>query len=594
VGLRMPPRMAAALAGFLTVAAPLAPSAQDTSAGVGEWPGHNVDLFNRRYSPLDEIDTRTVGTLRLAWTFEPGGGALNQVTPLVVRGVMYVQTSTDLHAVDPGTGQRLWSAPLEVRSDDSQSLGPARGPTYGGGRVYAYRGSTLYAMDAETGRPVPGFGDNGMLPVVARALHFKYPDRFAAAGSARSLGYRITTPPAYHDGTLYVGVALSEGHIPGGLVIAADASSGAIRWVFNTIPQQPGDEGWELAKDTWGTGARAGGGIWTQPAIDPDLGLVYVNAGNPSPAYEGAARHGMNLFTNSTLALAMKTGRLVWYNQAIHHDLWDWDHVTGPLLFDATRDGRTVRGVAAAGKNCLLYLWHRDTGAPINPIVETVVPTETDVPGEQVWPTQPIPYNARGVPLTPFCATFVNLDDPELARLSRPMYTPYSVSGTVIVAHGGSSFGAPSFSPLTGLLYVSGKNGAISLKVKPVGDTLTAGPHGRGHDENFAELDRLYEAYMVTETLSAYEPVSGEQVWQQVMPARTSIGGSGSLVTAGNVVFQGIEARAFHAFDARTGEELFRYNTPLAIRASPLTYQANGRQYVAIVATNAVLAFALP
>ncbi len=584
----------AALAIFVgyCLATPLSPVlVAQTPANPGDWTSHNYDLSNRRYSPLDQINTGTVGTLRLAWSFQTRGSNISQVTPLVINGVMYFHSPSTTFALDAVTGKQLWSVPME---SGAEGTGPVRGATYANRRIYAYRGATLYALDAETGRPVESFGRKGVLSVVVEALRFKYPDRFPPTLEAVDIGYRLTTPPAHHDGTLYVAAALSEGHIPGGLVIATDAVSGAIKWVFNTIPQRPGDEGWEIAKDTWGTGARAGGGIWTQPAIDPELGLVYVNAGNPSPAYDGSAREGMNLFTNSTLALDAKTGRLKWHYQAVHHDLWDWDHVTGPVLFDVTRDGRTVKGVAAAGKNCLMYLWDRATGLPIHPMVETLVPTATDVPGQKIWPTQPIPYSARGVPMTPFCATFVNLQDAELAKQARPMYTPYSVREPYVVAHGGSSFGSPSFSPLTGLLYVTGKNGAISLKVKPVGDALTPGPDSRGHDQSFIEINRLVDSYTPTETVSAYDPSTGEQVWQQVLPAVSSIGSSGNLVTAGNVVFQGTGARALYAFDAASGAQLFKYETPRSVRATPLTYLVSGSQYVTVVATDTVLTFRLP
>ena len=136
--------------------------------------------------------------------------------------------------------------------------------------------------------------------------------------------------------------------------------------------------------------------------------MVYVNAGNPSPDYDGSARVGANLFSNSTIAIDMDTGKLRWHYQAVHHDLWDWDHVTGPLLFDVTTDnGELIKGVAAAGKNCLFYMWDRATGKPVNAMVETIVPTQTDVPGEVVYPTQPIPYTARGVPMDPLCATYI-------------------------------------------------------------------------------------------------------------------------------------------------------------------------------------------
>ena len=376
-------------------------------------------------------------------------------------------------------------------------------------------------------------------------------------------------------------------------MIASDATTGAIKWVFNTIPQRPQDDGWDIAQETWGTGARAGGGIWTQPALDLELGMVYVNSGNPSPDYDGSARHGINLFTNSTIALDMETGALEWHYQTIHHDLWDWDNVTGPVLFDVEQDGEIIRGVGAAGKNCLLYLWHRETGEPINPMVETVVPTDTDVPGEEVWPTQPIPYNARGVPMTPFCATYVALDDPEQAARSYQMYMPYSVEQHLIVAHGGSSFGSPAFSPRTGLLYVSGKNGAISMIVRPVGDTLEPGPDSRGHTENFEELSRIPD-YEPTVTVTAYDPATGEEAWQQVLPAISPIGSSGNLVTAGDLLFQGTDSGGFYAFDAASGDQLFVADTRRPIRSSPLTYEVNGTQFVTIVATDTVLTFALP
>ena len=561
--------------------------------GSADWASQNIDLGNTRYAPLDQIDTGNVDRLTMRWSFETGPtDNIAQATPLVVDGAMYLHSHSTLFALNATTGEELWTATLD---DGPDAVSPVRGPTFADGRIYAYRGADLYAMDADTGTPVESFGNRGVLPVVTEALHRQYPDTFPPNLDPVSIGYRITTPPAYHDGTLYVAAALSEGHIPGGLVIATDADTGEVKWVFNTVPQGPQDDGWEIARNTWGTGARAGGGIWTQPAIDPELGLVYVNAGNPSPDYDGSARVGKNLFSNSTIALDLETGALRWYYQAVHHDLWDWDHVTGPVLFDVTADdGTLIKGVAAAGKNCLFYMWNRETGKPLHAMVETVVPTETDVPGERAWPTQPIPHNAAGVPMTPLCATFVELDDPELASRSSQLYTPYWVSKAVIVPHGGSSFGSPAFSPRTGLVYVTGKNGAIALVVNPVGDTLEPGPDSRGHTDNFSDLDRLSADYPPSVTVSAYDPVTGEQMWQAVLPARSSIGASGNMVTAGNLVFQGVEDGGFYALDAETGEELFRFDAPRPIRASPLTYQVNGTQYVTVVATNTVVTLALP
>ena len=535
----------------------------------------------------DEINTTNVDGLELAWSFEPGAGpGIAQATPLVVDGVMYLNAGSTLFAVNAVSGESIWTLTM-----DETLAARGRGPAYGDGRVYAFGAATMYATDGKTGELVESFGDAGRLEIISEALHFQYPDAYPPGFDADSLGYQLTTPPVYFDNTLYAGVALSENHIPGGLVIAADATTGAIKWVFNTVPQGPRDDGWEIAKDTWGYGQKVGGGIWTPPAIDPDLGLLYVNAGNPSPDYDGSARLGMNLFTNATIALHLETGKLAWYYQTIHHDLWDWDHVTGPLLFDVTQDGRTVKGIAAAGKNCLMYIWDRATGEPINPMVETAVPTETDVPGDEVWPTQPIPYNARGVPMTPFCSTYPVIEDPALVERARPMYTPYLVNEMIIGTRGGSNWGGPSFSPRTGLLYVTGKNAAISFTVKPVGDSLEPNQRYAGHFGNMAE--QVDSGVTPTKTLTAYDPVSGELVWQQLLPTIRPTGTIGNLATAGDLVFQGSGAGGFHAFDARSGERLFLHETARPVSASPLTYQVNGKQYVSVVSIDTVLTFVL-
>ena len=558
-----------------------------TADGQADWPLHNLDIKGSRYSALRDINTTNVDRLELAWSFEPGAGpGIAQATPLVVDGVMYLNAGSTLFAVNAVSGESIWTLTM-----DETLVARGRGPAYGDGRVYAFGAATMYATDGKTGELVESFGDAGRLEIISEALHFQYPDAYPPGFDAASLGYQLTTPPVYFDNTLYAGVALSENHIPGGLVIAADATTGAIKWVFNTVPQGPRDDGWEIAKDTWGYGQKVGGGIWTPPAIDPDLGLLYVNAGNPSPDYDGSARLGMNLFTNATIALHLETGKLAWYYQTIHHDLWDWDHVTGPLLFDVTQDGRTVKGIAAAGKNCLMYIWDRATGEPINPMVETAVPTETDVPGDEVWPTQPIPYNARGVPMTPFCSTYPVIEDPALVERARPMYTPYLVNEMIIGTRGGSNWGGPSYSPRTGLLYVTGKNAAISFTVKPVGDSLEPNQRYAGHFGNMAE--QVDSGVTPTKTLTAYDPVSGELVWQQLLPTIRPTGTIGNLATAGDLVFQGSGAGGFHAFDARSGERLFLHETARPVSASPLTYQVDGKQYVSVVSIDTVLTFAL-
>ena len=550
-----------------------------------DWPLHNLDLGHGRYAQLDEINTSNAGKLTLQWSYDAGAvDNISRNTPLVIDGVMYVNAGSRLLAVTAATGRLLWNVQIEPAFPAS-----GRGPTYGDGRIYAYGQSVLYAVDAKTGKIVESFGNKGRLEIARAALQFKYPDK-------DSTGYEMTTPPAYYNGALYVGLAQSEHHIPGGLVAAVDGRTGTVKWVFNTIPQGAADDGWEIANATWRSGARAGGGIWSPPAIDPELGLLYVNAGNPSPDYDGSARKGMNLFTNAIIALQLQTGRLAWYYQTIHHEIWDFDLVTGPILFDVTVGGRTIKGIGSASKNCLLYLWHRDTGQPINPMVETAVPTQTDVPGEQVWPTQPFPYTVKGVPMQPFCATFPIVASPELAKRARPLYTPYSIKELYIVSHGGSSFGSMSFSPRTGLLYVTGKNAAVALSVKPVGNTLRQNTQSLGHVANIAEGPQRAKDVGVsdTETVTAYDPGTGALVWQKEHPTRSSIGSSGNLATAGDLVFQGSDTGDIYAFDARSGELLFRYTAPRSIRSNPITYRVNGKQYVTIVATSTILTLGLP
>jgi glucose dehydrogenase len=544
-----------------------------------DWTLHNLDLGGGRYSPVDQINTSNVSALTLKWFHElDGPDTITQVTPLVVDGVMYFNAGSRLVAINAVTGTFLWDLRIEPTFP-----GSGRGPAYGNGRIYAYGRSVLYAVDARTGRIVESFGNKGRLQIADAAVRFKYPDKDPT-------GYQMVSPPAYYGGTLYLGLAQSEGHIPGGLVVAVDAGTGAIKWAFNTVPQQPGDDGWEIAKDTWIGGVRAGGGMWTQPAIDPALGLIYVNAGNPSPDYEGTARKGVNLFTNSILALRLETGKLAWYYQTIHHDLWDWDLVTGPVLFDVIAGGRTIKGVGSGGKNCFLYLFHRENGRPINPIVETAVPTGSDVPGEAPWPTQPFPYTAKGVPMQPFCSTFPIISDAELAKRARQMYFPYSTKELYIVSHGGGSYGSPAFSPRTGLLYLTGKNAAISFLVKVVGDTLRPSPTPIGHTATMGQRDNN-TGVIPTETVTAYNPATGEVVWQEEHGSRSNIGSAGNLVTAGDLVFQGSDTGDFYALDARSGTQLFKYTDRRSIRASPLTYQVNGKH---VIATNTILTFGLP
>ncbi len=556
-----------------------------------DWPLGSGDIANSGYSTLAQINTSNAAKLVTKWTFTlPTGTSATTQTPIVVDGRMYLHSGSRVFALDAVTGTQLWmtNVPPSANADT------ARAPAYGDGKVYAFTKTTLYAVDAETGKPVPAFGDNGVLRVINKALEFKDPGKYPADVDPTTLGYSLTTAPTYYKGMLYIGIPFSDSLIEGGLLVAVDGATGAVKWVFRTVPQGPKDDGWELARDTWKGERRLGGGIWSAPAIDPELGIIYALAGNPTPNYDGSSRLGANLFTNSLLALNLSTGKLLWHFQVIHHDIWDWDLVTGPTLFDAKgADGKTIKGIAVAPKNCYVYFFNRETGAPINPIVETPVPTKTDVPGDEPWPTQPIPYTSRSVPQEPFCAIYPRISDPELAKLARPLYHPFQAGEFVILSPGntgGPNIGRPAFSPRTGLLYISGKNDAYSIKAKVIGRNLPdAGyPGNRGHYGLIGEVGRT--GMTATQSIAGINPVTGTIGWLTEVPTAT---GTGNLVTAGDILVQAV-GRDFYLFDARNGRQLFKTSLKSATRSTPMTFQAGRKQLIAFVSGQSVVTFGLP
>jgi alcohol dehydrogenase (cytochrome c) len=305
---------------------------------------------------------------------------------------------------------------------------------------------------------------------------------------------------------------------------------------------------------------------------------------NPSPDQDGSARKGINLFTNSFVALDLNTGKLKWYYQQIHHDLWDYDAGQQPALFDVRVGGRTIKAVAAANKNGLVYILNRETGQPINPIVETPVPTTTLTPGEEVWPTQPIPHTASGKPMVPTASQSVDDVYPRYAPYPKlSFYSPPVKTGAIHAPREAVHYGGSSFNPQTGLLYIAGKELPIFMTVVPVGATLKNG--------QFSTAGRRESAAPETGNVSAYNPATGDLVW------RTAIAGgpsAGTFATAGDLVFAGDRQGTFYAFEARTGKLLWRYYTGAAIRGGQITYQINGVQYITVPSGgDVILTFAL-
>jgi alcohol dehydrogenase (cytochrome c) len=541
-----------------------------------DWTLHNADLAGTRYSPLDQINRSNVKSLTPRWLFQHGviDGVSNQTTPVIVDGTMYVTDSRgSVYAVNALDGHLLWTYDVTKLLGGGAREGYIfrnRGVTYADGVVYSAGGSFLFALDAKTGKPLPGFGDNGQASVIMDVLN----QRYTGVKSAISMGYWFTTAPQVYKGTLFIGSTRSESHIPGGHVLAVDAKTGRVKWHFNSIPQDEKDQGWEIAGPTWVGGERNGGGIWETAAIDPELNLVYMAVGNPFG--DSTKRAGMNLFSDSIIALDIDTGKLKWYFQETHHDVWDYDSAGPPTLFEMQVGGRRVKALAHASKNGLLFILDRETGKPVHPIREMPVPTEGAIPGETPYPTQPIPFTASGKPMEPVSPTApLEIPASQLEKFKIvPFYSPVKPNQIFAPGMGGGANYSPiSYSPQTGFLYVA----AIDSPQNS----------GRGPKGYF----------------SAYDPTTGELAWRQIFEG---YGQAGSVVTAGGVVFVGAGSNIagyFYAYDAKTGEQLWKYNTGSGIFSSPSTYMVNGEQFVTVASGGGdrgrrggdlILSFALP
>ena len=520
-----------------------------------DWILHNFDLAGTRYSTIDQITASNAKTLVPRWLFQTGviDGVSNQTTPVVVAGTMYLTDPRgSVYALAANDGHLLWTFDVTNLIGGGRREGYIfrnRGVAYANGIVYTAAGSFLFALDAKTGKPIPTFGRNGQASVILDVVKERFPDTKAAI----DLGYWFTTAPQIYNGVIYIGSTRSESHIPGGHVLAVDAETGKVKWHFNTVPQDEKDQGWDIAGPTWVGGERNGGGIWETPSIDPDLKMLYVSIANPFG--DSAKRAGMNLFTDSTIALSLETGKLAWYFQQTHHDVWDYDSGNQPVLFDMQVRGQRVRALAEASKNGFLYILNRETGKPVNPIVETPVPTATPREGEHPSPTQPIPQTAAGKPMEPVSPVIAVDIPPERLQTYRivPMFTPpgpnqISAPGT----QGGANYGPIAYSPRTGLLYVNAVD-------QPTNS-------GRGPKAYF----------------SAYDPTTGELVWRKIFDGW---GQGGPLLTATDIAFVGTgsdTAGYFYALDAKKGDLLWKFNTGAGVFSSPSTYMVDGEQFVTV------------
>src|SRR5262245_1108600 len=319
------------------------PVAEPAAAPIGEpagqeWTTYGGNLYNQRYSGLDQINTQNVKDLKGAWVYHTNvytTGTSFESVPIVVGRTMYLTgPHSQVYAVDAVTGQEKWKyiPTLEDLKSLPLCCGQVnRGVAVGEGLVYVGQvDAKLTALDAQTGKVV-----------------------WSTQVDDPRAGYSETMAPIYFDGLVYIGVSGAEYEIRG-QVTAYDAKTGKQVWRFYTIPEpgQPGSETWPKDNEMWKYG---GGSMWQSPAIDPDLGMLYIQVGNPSPDLDGTMRAGNNLYTESIVALDLKTGEYKWHFQEIHHDIWDYDTVSPNVLFDVEINGQMVKGIGQAGKTGWVY-----------------------------------------------------------------------------------------------------------------------------------------------------------------------------------------------------------------------------------------------
>ena len=407
-----------------------------------EWQQYGGDPGASRYSPLDQINKSNVKRLKVAWSHSTEDAMERPATtiecePIVIDGVMYIQTAQlQTRALDAATGKVLWSFVPTPGSTRRRGGGVSRGLAYWrdpenpkSRRIYAPHGERFFCLDAETGKAVPGFAEEGMLN-----LRKDYdPDRPDWPTS-------MNQPPAIFKDLVICGGGGGDGVEPSaaGHIRAFDARTGKRRWIFHTIPK-PG----EFGHDTWGGDSwKTAGGTnnWGGMSVDLKRGWVFISTGSPAFDYYGGNRKGTNLFGNCVLALKADTGERVWHYQTTHHDVWDYDLPCQPALVTMRQGGRTFDAVVQMSKMGFVFVFDRATGKPVFPIEERKVPA-SDVPGEELWPTQPFPVKPpplNRIDLTEDDVTNISPESKaailEVLKRSKygQIYTPPSLEGTIV------------------------------------------------------------------------------------------------------------------------------------------------------------------
>jgi quinoprotein glucose dehydrogenase len=446
-------------------------SCQNKSEQSSDWPAYGGNKAGNRFSALKQIDRGNVKKLALAWSYDTGDnndstrrGIDMQCQPIVVHGVLYAVTPRmKLFALDAATGKQIWIFDPFSDSTKRKTIHAVRGVVYwedGDDKRILYSvGTSIYAVNANTGKKIESFGDNGQTD-----MRIGLRDNEAFDTSKYSM--RSTSPGAVYKDILIMGSSVSEGaDAPPGYIQAFNIRTGKLAWVFHTIPL-PGEFGYE----TWSPDSYkklGAANCWSGITIDEKRGIAFVGTGSPSVDFYGGARKGQNLFANCVLALDAMTGKRIWHYQTVHHDLWDRDLPCPPNLITVKHNGHDVDAVAQPTKDGLLFVLNRETGEPLFPVNEVPVPTSPALPGESPWPTQPVPV--KPAPFSMQEVTEENITDRTISAHAYALgryrnsahgskYLPPNETGTLYLGFGGGAEWGGTAADPNGILYLNSNN----------------------------------------------------------------------------------------------------------------------------------------
>ena len=600
-----------------------------------DWRATNYDDTANRYSPLTQITADNVTQLQQAWSFhlKPAGYTgrprEDEAIPLVVGNTMYLASPYGaIHALDATTGAERWKFTLP-----NNDLPAKRGLAYwpGDGTVppsliFGGLAGGMYSIKASDGSFNTGFGVNGI-------VNLKTPE---VMQTGMNQAYSLLSAPTIYKNLVIIGAGTGEGaggsnagQGPAGDTRAFDARTGQLVWTFHTVPR-PGEFGY----DTWRENSaknRSGANVWGYTSLDVERGILYMPLGAPNNDRVGVDRPGDNLFSSSVVAVDANTGKYLWHFQLVHHDIWDYDTQSAPMLIDLQRDGQTVPAVVIVNKTGLMFTLNRVTGKPIFPIEERPVP-KSDLPGEQASPTQPFPV--KPPPLTQntisrdnlykgepehqsYCEHLVDDNNMKLGGPFMPIaFNRYSISPPGPA--GGINFWGPSYDPKLHLFISNTSNlfQPMRLILRPDGSFVNSGP--LAGTRRFGNPERhlpcgptpwgeLVAVNMDTGDIAYRKTLGVSDMLPQGMQDTGRPSSGGVILTASGLTFVGgTDDFRFRAFATATGQKLWEVKMPSSIETTPVTYLgADGRQFVTVVSTGGgltgsevtndeIIAFALP